>query len=166
MSIASRGGSAWMVVIAAAAVLAGCRTGTAALSDGDRDAIRELDASYVEAWLAGDTAGVLGTLTDDVVLMPGGQTPIEGRNAARQFWWPNDGSRTTITSYSASIDEIGGTATLAFARGRSELAFTYERDTVRSTGSSRTMTFTVVARQPDGTWKIARRMWAPMATDS
>jgi uncharacterized protein (TIGR02246 family) len=133
------------------------------LSEGDRTAIRALDSAYVAAWLANDSAAVLATLDPDVVLLPSGGRPHVGLDAARRFWWPDDGSRTTITSYAATVDEVDGTPALAYIRGSSTLAFTYERDTVRSDGSSRTMTLTLVRKTPDGRWRITRRMWGPLA---
>jgi uncharacterized protein (TIGR02246 family) len=133
------------------------------LTEGERAAIRSLDSAYVAGWLANDSAAVLATLDPDVVLLPAGGRPHVGLAAARRFWWPQDGSRTTITSYTATIDEVDGTPALAYIRGSSTLAFTYERDTVRSEGTTRTMTLTLVRKTPDGRWRIVRRMWGPLA---
>ncbi len=134
------------------------------LAAADAAAIRALDSAYVAGWLANDSAAVLATLDPDVVLMPAGGRPIVGRDAARAFWWPADGSRTTITGYETTVDEVGGTPALAYVRGTGTLRFTYERDTSRSAGTSRTMTLTLVARAPDGRWRITRRMWGPIGS--
>jgi ketosteroid isomerase-like protein len=138
------------------------RATAADLPSSDSAAIRAVDSAYVAGWLANDSSAVLATLDSDVVLLPAGSTPIVGRDAARRFWWPGDGSRTTIVSYAAAVDEVAGNATLAYLRGTSTLAFTYERDTVRSRGTSRTMTLTVVRKREDGRWRIVRRMWGPL----
>lgn len=148
-----------LVLVALSAT--GCAS-PAELSDADRHAIRALDSAYVQAWLRDDTTGVLATLEPDAVLMPAGVRPLAGLDAIRSFWWPDDGSRTRVTAYRATVDEIGGTPTLAWARGTGALTFTYEKDTVRTEQSSHNMTLTVVAKQPDGSWRIRRRMWGPL----
>lgn len=135
----------------------------AALSAADRAAIRALDSAYVAGWLANDAGAVLATLDPEVILMPAGNRPLIGLDAARGFWWPSDGSRTTITSYTATIDELDGTPALAYVRGTSTLAFTYERDTLRANGTSKTLTLTLLRKSPDGRWRITRRMWGPLA---
>jgi ketosteroid isomerase-like protein len=129
------------------------------LSPGDRAALHLLDSAYVKAWLQDDTAAVLATLAPDAVLMPAGVGPLQGDSAIRSFWWPRDGSRTRITAYQSTVDEIDGTPTLAYMRGTGTMSFRYEKDTVRMQQTSRNMTLTVAARQPDGSWRIRRRMW-------
>jgi ketosteroid isomerase-like protein len=146
----------------AAALVSACGT-PSALTEADRAAIHRLDSAYVNAWLADDTAGVLATLDSGAVLMPAGQRPLTDLRAIRGFWWPDDGSRTTITSYTTSIDEITGAADLAVVRGTGSLSFVYVKDSSTTEATSRTMTLTVVTRGADGRWRISRRMWAPLA---
>jgi uncharacterized protein (TIGR02246 family) len=135
---------------------------SAGLSMADRAAIRGLDSAYVDAWLRDDTAAVLATLASDAVLMPAGQLPLTD-SAIRNFWWPRDGSRTRVTAYTTTIDDIAGAGDLAYVRGTGVLAFTYEKDGVRSEITSRNMTLTIATRGSDGRWRIARRMWGPLA---
>lgn len=132
------------------------------LTAEDRQQIRTLEGAYVDAWLRDDSAAVLATLGPDVVLMPGGSHPLIGLDAAREFWWPDDGSRTTITTYTTTIDEIGGRGPLAYVRGTGALDFIYERDTVRIEQSSENMTLTIVRKGEDGVWRITHRMWASL----
>lgn len=149
---------------ACGAVLAGAACAVPdALGDEDRQAIRALDAEYVNAWLRDDTAAVMATLAPGAILMPAGVRPLEGDSAIRSFWWPRDGSRTRILAYETTIDEIAGGDSLAFVRGTGTLRFVYEKDTTRLEQASRNMTLTVVARQPDGSWRIHRRMWGPLS---
>jgi ketosteroid isomerase-like protein len=115
----------------------------------------------VHAWLADDTAGVLATLDTSAVLLPPGQLPVTGHRAIRAFWWPADGSRTTITAFEWSADEMGGTPELAYTRGVSSLAWRYEKDTVRSEQTTRNMSLTLFAPSADGRWRILRQMWGP-----
>lgn len=133
------------------------------LSSQDRIALHRLDSAYVDAWLRDDTAAVLATLAPDVVLMPAGVGPLRGDSAIRAFWWPHDGSRTRVTAYQSTIDEIDGTPELAYIRGTGAMSFTYQKDTVRIQQTSRNMTLTIAARRPDGSWRIRRRMWGNVA---
>jgi ketosteroid isomerase-like protein len=95
--------------------------------------------------------------------MPAGVRPLETPEAIREFWWPRDGSRTRVTGYTTTIEEIGGTQDLAYMRGTGELSFVYEKDTLRLEPTNRNMTLTLLARSADGRWRIRRRMWGPMA---
>ncbi len=151
-----------LVLIGALPLIACSAPNSPSLSTEDEQQIRALEQAYVDAWLRDDTAAILATLSPDVVLMPGGSHPLVGLDAAREFWWPNDGSRTTITSYTTTIDEIGGNAFLAYLRGTGVLSFIYERDTLRIEQSSRNMTLTIVRKETGNAWRITRRMWAPL----
>ena len=135
----------------------------AGLTAADSAALRALDQAYVDAWLADDTAGVMATLTPDAILMPAGARPLATPEAIRAFWWPRDGSRTQVTAYNTTIDEIAGTPHLAYVRGTGRLSFVYQKDTLRLEQTSRSMTFTVLTRAADGRWRIHRRAWGPMA---
>jgi ketosteroid isomerase-like protein len=59
------------------------------------------------------------------------------------------------------MDELAGTPQLAFTRGISDLAWRYEKDTLRSEQSSRNMSLTILAPGADGRWRILRQMWGP-----
>jgi uncharacterized protein (TIGR02246 family) len=131
------------------------------LTARDSTNIEAVRAAYVEAWLADDTSGVLATLDAGAVLLPPGRLPLEGEQEIRAFWWPNDGSRTTITSFEWTLDEMVGTGELAFTRGISTLQWRYVKDTVRAEQTTRSTNLTILARGADGRWRILRQMWGP-----
>jgi uncharacterized protein (TIGR02246 family) len=131
------------------------------LSARDSSAIEAVRAEYVRAWLADDTAGVLATLDSAAVLIPPGRAAVTGLEAIRGFWWPNDGSRTTITQFDWGLQELRGTPALAFSRGISTLAWRYQKDTVRSEQTNRNANLTILTRGADGRWRILRQMWGP-----
>ena len=111
----------------AAATISACTQTSAAtrgLSEADRRAIRANDSVYVSAWLRDDTAAVFSTLEPEPVLLPGGLTPLQGRAAIKAFWWPTDGSHTSITAFDRTIDEIDGAGSVGFVRGTDSLRFT------------------------------------------
>ena len=132
-----------------------------ALISRDSSAIEAVRAAYVRAWLEDDTAGVLATLDSAAVLLPPGRLPVAGHAAIRAFWWPTDGSRTTITAFDWSVDELAGTPELAYTRGLSSIGWRYEKDTVRSEQTTRSVSLTLLAPDADGKWRILRQMWGP-----
>jgi uncharacterized protein (TIGR02246 family) len=131
------------------------------LTSRDSGAIEAVRAAYVRAWLEDDTAGVLATLDSSAVLLPPGRLPVAGHAAIRAFWWPADGSRTTITAFDWSVDELAGTRELAYTRGVSSVGWRYEKDSVRSEQTTRSVSLTLLARGADGKWRILRQMWGP-----
>lgn len=136
----------------------------ARLSPEDREGIRALEGAYTSAWMANDSAAVMATLAAGAVIVPGGVGAIEGEAAIRDFWWPEDGPTTTVTSYTTTIDEIGGSGSVAYLRGRGELTFTWESpDGTGGERTSRSVFLAVVRKGPDGAWKIARRMWSNLS---
>ena len=135
-------------------------SGPTPLSDRDRAAIRANDSAYVAAWIRDDTTAVLATLTADPILVPGGLEPLRGLSAVKGFWWPSDGSHTKVTGFARTVEEIDGTGDVAFVRGADSLRFTYTKGTNAQSSATRSVTLAVVRRQADGTWKIARMMWA------
>ena len=148
-------GTAWLVACGAD------RDPPRGLTARDSTAIEAVRAAYVQAWLEDDTVGVLATLDTGAVLLPPGQLPVTGHRAIRAFWWPTDGSRTTITAFEWSLDELEGTPELAYTRGISSVAWRYEKDTVRSEQSTRNISLTILAPGADGRWRIVRQMWGP-----
>jgi len=131
------------------------------LTSRDSSAIKAVQAEYVRAWLADDTLGVLATLDSEAVLLPPGRLPVKGHGEIRAYWWPQDGSRTTITAFDWTVDEVTGTPGLAFSRGISTVAWRYEKDTTRTEQTSRTTNLTILRRGADGRWRILRQMWGP-----
>jgi ketosteroid isomerase-like protein len=131
------------------------------LSARDSSAIAAVQAAYVSAWLADDTAGVLATLDRGAILLPPGRLPVAGHAAIRDYWWPTDGSRTTIRQFTWDLAELAGAPDLAYSRGTSIVSWRYEKDTTRSEQTSRNLSLTIFVRGRDGKWRILRQMWGP-----
>lgn len=145
-------------------LLLGCWSvpgGREGLTTRDSSAIEQVRSAYVRAWLADDTAGVLATLDSAAVLLPPGRMPVAGHGAIRAFWWPADGSHTTITDFDWHLEELAGTRDLAFTRGISQVAWRYEKDTVRAQQTTKSLNLTILTRSADGKWRILRQMWGP-----
>jgi ketosteroid isomerase-like protein len=131
------------------------------LTARDSSAIEAVRSAYVRAWLADDTAGVLATLDSQAVLLPPGRLPVKGQRDIRAYWWPDDGSHTSITDFDWKFEELTGTPQLAFSRGISTVAWRYQKDTVRSEQTTRNTNLTILRRGSDGRWRILRQMWGP-----
>jgi ketosteroid isomerase-like protein len=131
------------------------------LTARDSSDIAAVRAAYVQAWLADDTSGVLATLDTAAMLLPPGRLPLKGEREIRAFWWPSDGSRTTITAFDWTLDEMVGTREMAFTRGISTVEWRYEKDTVRAQQTTSSTNLTILVRGTDGRWRILRQMWGP-----
>jgi len=59
------------------------------------------------------------------------------------------------------VDELAGTPELAYTRGVSSVGWRYEKDTVRSEQTTRSVSLTLLARATDGKWRILCQMWVP-----
>lgn len=136
-------------------------TASTDLTRADSAAIREVEAAYVEAWLADDTLGVLATLSPDAVLLPPRGLPVAGHATIREYWWPEDGSHTTITGFEWTVEQVGGQSGMAYTRGASTVSWVYVKDTLRQATTARSVNLTLLEQQEDGAWKITHQMWGP-----
>jgi ketosteroid isomerase-like protein len=127
----------------------------------DSSGIEALRSAYVRAWLTDDTSGVLATLDSEAVLLPPGRLAVKGRREILAYWWPTDGSHTTITAFDWTLDELAGGPQLAYSRGTSTVAWRYQKDSTRNAQTSRSTNLTILARGADGEWRILRQMWGP-----
>ncbi len=154
-------------LIALAAVLGAASCGSAeqgsTLAEQDSLAVVEAIGAYVQGWRTDDTTGVLNTLDTEAVLVPAGILPITGREAIRNFWWPRDGSTTTILQYDDRIEEVTGTNAMAVVRSVGSLAFRWERGDQSIENTNHNRSFTILRKNADGRWLITHRMWASTA---
>ncbi len=149
------------LLAASVMILAACSSADVGFTVEDEAAIRALEEAYRTAWLANDSAAVMATLAPGAVMMPAGVQPLVGDSAIRRYWWPSDGSETTIESYEIAVDEVEGSGDLAYLRGRGSLEFTY-RDAAGEVSrlTSEAVHLSIARRGEDGTWRIVRRAWS------
>lgn len=143
-----------LLALAVVAMLAACDTSNE-LSDTDRDAIRAAALSYSAGWLTNDADAVMQPFVAEPVLSPSGLPWLEGQQAARDFWFPANGSATAVTKFDQVVLETGGSGDLGFVRGTFELAFVYDGTPYESGGKF----VSLLRRQPDGAWKITHQVW-------
>ena len=132
-----------------------CACDTADLSASELAALAAADQAYADAWRTNDPDRVMATLTRDPVIVPSGLDPIAGPDSIRAFWFPPDSPSTTVNSFELVQEEVAGAADLGYARGSFTLSFDYDGKSYESEGTY----FTLLRRQGNGDWRIARRTW-------
>lgn len=123
------------------------------------EALRALDAAYVDAWLTADAAEqekkVLALFAKDAVIMPGGGLrPEEGTENLKSFWFPEGASPTIVNHFEHAIDDVAIDGNLGVVSGRYTLSFTYDNQTVSQAGN-----YLIVAEGGAGGWRITRMIW-------
>jgi len=118
------------------------------MSDDER-AIRELIATWMAASQAGDIETVLSLMTDDVVFMVPGREPF-GKEA---FATASQSLKDMRMEGSSEIRELKVLGDWAYLRAYIQMTVTPAGGApVRRTG----YTLTILRRQPDGRWLLAR----------
>ena len=138
---------------------------TGSLSEVELQKVETVLQTYVEGWKAMDSSIILGLFTEDAVLSPSGLFPKEGKQALRDFWFPDDGSVTEIHEYDIEVLDSGGSGDLAFTYEKGSLSYTYTRGDMSVTQESQAFGATLYRRDSEGTWKIFRRMWSDIRVE-
>jgi uncharacterized protein (TIGR02246 family) len=151
----------WLCV-ATLLLVSTCAAGAepSSLTADDQKAIRATIEAYRSAWLANDTEGVLKTFAGDAVILPAhGAAPVVGLGAIRSYWFAPGGPPTTITRLDITVEQIGGNASLAFARGEDNVAWTVTQEGVVHRHSHPGTYLNVMKKLADGSWRIQVHMW-------
>lgn len=132
------------------------------LAPRDEARIRAVNESYAAGWRANDPDAVRATFWPDAVLIPQGSEPIRGMDAINRFWWPAGGPATTVTAFTVTTDEVGGSGATAFARGSFRLDFSYLDGGKKVERTNRGNYLMIFTRKKAGEWRISHRMWADL----
>lgn len=127
--------------------------------DSDYEAIMEIRKKYLEGWRLMDEMQVMSLLEENARIQPNRLAPIQGKDAIRDFWFPDDGSITKIHEYETEILNIDVRDTLAFSTQTSYLNWSYHKDTISIGRIQRGLGTTIYRKQKNGEWKIWRQMW-------
>ncbi|WP_119461341.1 SgcJ/EcaC family oxidoreductase [Rhodospirillaceae bacterium SYSU D60014] len=116
----------------------------------DERAIRELVDTWLAATKAGDLRTVLSLMTEDVVFMVPGQKPF-GKEA---FEAASEGMTNVRIDGTSDIQEIQVLGDWAYLRTYIEMSMSRPDDEalVRRSG----YTLTILRKEPDGRWRLAR----------
>lgn len=133
----------------------------AALTAGDREALRALDQNISKAWLKEGTQAqsqaLLALFAPDAEIYPaGGREPLSGMTELRGFWFPEGYPPTEVEYFERRATAIEGSPALAAITGKSAIAFTYDGSRTAEEG------YYIIHARPDeaGHWKIERMMWS------
>ena len=115
----------------------------------DERAIRDLIATWMKASQAGDVQTVLNLMTDDVVFMVPGREPF-GKDV---FAAASQGMQGMRMEGESEIRELSVLGDWAYLRSHLKVTMTPPgADPVRRAG----YTLTILRKQPDGRWLLAR----------
>ncbi len=125
----------------------------------DQRGIARLQERDIAANTTLDLDELISLTTDDVVVLPPGRAPVVGHEALRKFYSEllNRAPDIQVLAYSENWEEVRIMGDFAFQWGTIT-----ERSKPTVTGAetvSAVHAMRMLARQPDGSWKIARAMW-------
>jgi uncharacterized protein (TIGR02246 family) len=115
----------------------------------DEAAIRKLVDEWMQASRAGDTAAILGLMTDDVLFTVAGREPF-GKEAFRAA---SESMRDLKLDGHAEIEEMEVLGDRAWIRNRIDLTLTPpEGEPLHRSG----YTLTILRKDADGRWRLYR----------
>lgn len=118
----------------------------------DEQAIRDLVATWMAATRDGDTATVLGLMTDDAVFLTPGRAPMTKTDFAKASEGQARGKAPRFDAHS-EILEVQVMGDWAFMRSRLSVSATPPDGLPPTRRDGHTLT---VLRKDDGHWKLAR----------
>lgn len=131
------------------------KTAACELSAADQSAIRDVMERYRQEWLDLDADGLMALFTEDVVLSPNGRLePVEGRSAAREYWFPSGEEALPLTSFTRTIRDLGGCGDFGYVRGLSHVRWRQDGKPMQSTSAA----ITLLRKTAEG-WRIMLQMW-------
>ncbi|MBL7825400.1 MAG: DUF4440 domain-containing protein [Saprospiraceae bacterium] len=122
-------------------------------------AIRTIQQQYVDAWLKGDEIGVLSLFEPAARITPSGMAPIDSLVNIGAFWFPKDGSTTTIHAFENEILSLEFDGDMAFTAQKTKLDWSYQKGALKMDKVQKGFAHTVYRRQSNGAWKIWRQTW-------
>lgn len=125
----------------------------------DQRAIARLQERAIAAHSTFDVDALAAIATDDVVLLPPGREPVIGLSALRSFYQHEQEQAPTadVLAYSENWEEVRIVGDYAFQWGTITERVKPSLTAAETTSAAHAMR--VLARQPDGSWKIARFIW-------
>ena len=133
---------------------ASCQTPTdPALTPGDATALRAALNAYVDAANTGEAARWAALYAEDAVMMPPNTPAIEGR-AAIESWLA---MLPVISGAEGTALEVEGVGALAYVRGTYSMNLTIPG--LPAPVSQKGKLLQIYARQPSGSWLLARDIW-------
>jgi ketosteroid isomerase-like protein len=127
--------------------------------DMARAAILQADRDFARTGAAKDIDAFLRFIVEDGHAFPGGEMST-GKPAFRELWAPLFEDPSTSISWAPVVARASQSGDMGYTTGMYEIRGTAEDGTPRIRRGSYVIIWT---RQPDGTWKVALDMGAPIA---
>ena len=141
--------------IVASVGAAGCQAQAApALGTADANALRAALEAYFDAANAGDAGRWASLYTEDAVMMPPNSSVVEGR-AAIESWLAM--LPVKITDAEGTALDVEGAGTVAYVRGT--YSMNLQIPGLQELVPQKGKLLQIYARQPAGSWLIARDIW-------
>lgn len=160
MNHAFRGLTFLFVLLLASGLGLSATGGSDRLPADDLAAVRAVNNAYVDAWLSNDPEQVMKVFAPDAIIVPQGETPVQGLESIRKFFWPEEAPKTKIVQFTITTDELGGSNDVAYVRGTYSFSFQFLRKGVMTPRPNEGNYLMLFRRQPDGRWLVSHRMWA------
>lgn len=129
----------------------------------DEAAVRGILEAYRTAWLRGDETGVLSLFEENGRIQPSGLCPFDSLHNIRKFWFPNDGSTTTIHQFDIQVQDLHALGKdLIFSSLTNRLYWSYQLGDTQMGRLQYGYATTVFRRQSGGGWKIWRQAWTDL----
>lgn len=134
-------------------------------NDQPKKEIEKIHNAYINSWVKMDEASLMNLFDDNASIQPNTLKPIIGKENIRAFWFPKDGSKTIIHSFTTKIINFSIVDDLAISTHSSFLDYTYEKGTTVIKRKQKAINTTLYKKQPNKTWKIWKSMWADYAIE-
>jgi uncharacterized protein (TIGR02246 family) len=125
-------------------------------TDEVRAAIAAIDKKFMEDANRGDAAAGAAAYTDNAILMPPNNSPLEGKQAIEKYL-TEIASQFQASNFQLSILEVDAQGDTTIVRGTYSANFTIPG--VDAPMEDRGKTLQVWKKQADGSWKIHRDIW-------
>ncbi len=132
----------------------------------DEKLIRQVHKDYVEGWKEMDEEKVMNLLQGNAQIQPNLFDPVTGKDNIREFWFPDDSSKTVINKFITDIISFNLIDSIAITTHRSLLDWDYQKDTLSFGMIQKGYNTTIYKRQKDESWKIWRSMWTDLSFEA
>ncbi|WP_421762607.1 YybH family protein [Ekhidna sp.] len=137
-------------------------SGERQFSNEDRDAVDQIRKDYVAAWLDNDRQKILSLFNEKATIVPSGLFPMQGIEQIEKYWFPDNGSTTTIHTYAVELIDLQGTDSMAYSLEKGTLNFTFTFNEFTMTKESTSHATTIYQKNKEGNWEITSRMWTSL----
>ena len=134
-------------------------------ADADQNVLNNMHQQYIEGWKTMNKEMVMSLFEEDAIIQPNRLKPIQGKENIKAFWFPNDGSVTTIHNFNTKEIAFQTMDTLAIATYTSNLDWSYKKGETIMARDQKGVNTVIYRKQLDGSWKIWRRMWTDIHSE-